>query len=228
MIKAIARYRILFLLALFVLLPATVFAAAAALDTWFAAHNNIDKFQVDLYEVDESNLPQVTYKYAVTDVYDGSGSGDPALDKWILGTELCTNKIRQPVGNTYTTPIDPAVCGAGGYNCVSTSYTVVRGNDADSGLQGIRFEAPAADLSFGQTHLFEITFAGETGRGDVGVGVKADNLLMTGDIIGPLCQPAAVTMSGASAAGAGNATFAVVAAAVMVMGVLSAGILRKK
>ena len=183
--NAVAKYRIFFLIAVLVLLPATVFAAAAALDTWFAAHNNIDKFQVDLYAIDESNLPQVTYKYAITDVYDGSGSGDPALDKWILATERCTGKIRQPAGTTYTTLIDPAVCGDGGYNCVSTTFTVGQGSDADSGLQGIRFEAPTTDLSYGETILFEITLAGETGRGDVGVGVKAENLLMTGAITGP-------------------------------------------
>ncbi|NLF65236.1 MAG: hypothetical protein GX579_11625 [Chloroflexi bacterium] len=225
--NAVAKYRIFFLIAVFVLLPATAFAAVAALDTWVATHNNIDKFRVDLYAIDESNLPAVTYKYAVTDLYNGQGD-DPALSHWALGIGLCARKVANPTPGPYTTPMDPAVCGTEYDNCVSTTYTVEHVADPTTGVDGIKFEDADEQLGFGETHLFHITVAGETGRGEIDVAIKAGGLTPAGTILGPLCQPSAVAMTGASVAGAGNATFAAVAAAVMFMGVLSVGVLRKK
>ena len=225
--QAIVKHRILFLVAVFVLLPATAFAATAAIDSWTAAYDNQDRYQVDLYAIDESNLPQVTYKYAVTDLYNGQGD-DPALSHWVLGLETCARKVVNPTPGVYTTPVDTNVCGSEYDNCVSTTYTVVRGSDPTTGLDGIKFEDATEQLEFGQTHLFHITLAGETGRGEIDVAIKAGTNTPAGTITGALCQPAAVTMTGSGVAGTGNAAFAVVAAAVMFMGVLSAGVLRKK
>lgn len=226
--QTIAKHRILLLIAVFVLLPATVFAAAAAIDTWIASANDIDYFQVDLYEIDESNLPAVTYKYAVTDIYNGSGSNDPALSHWALGIELCANKLVNPTAGAYVTPIDPAVCGTDYTNCVSTPYTVVEGIDPTTGVNGLKFEDADDQLEYGQTHLFHITVGAETGRGEIPVAIKAADNEPDGTITGPICRPTAVTMATPSVASSSNATFAVVAAAVMFMGVLSAGVLRKK
>jgi hypothetical protein len=203
-------------------------AAAAAIDTWIASLNGIDYFQVDLYEIDESNLPAVTYKYAVTDIY--SGPNDPALSHWTLGLELCANSLLNPSSNSYTTPIDSAVCGAGGdyANCVSTNYTVVTGNDPTTGVDGVKFEDAAQQLSFGQTHLFHITVSGETDRGEIPVAIKAAGNEPDGTITGPICTPTAVTMAAPNVASSNSSAFIAVAAAMMFMGVASAGVLRKK
>jgi hypothetical protein len=225
--QTITKHRVLFLIALFVLLPATVFAAAAAISSWTAFNGSTPVFQVDLYGIDESNLPAVTHKYAVTDIYPGSGQSDPGQSHWTLGIGQCAANVVSPPTGTYVTPIDPAVCGAGlDYpNCTSDNYQVVLGNDPTTGVQGIKFNGGMED---GETHLFHITVSNETGRGDMDVAVKAGTWFDTGTLQGPLCEPTAVTMAAPSVASNSNATFAAVAAGMMLMGVLSVGVLRKK
>lgn len=225
--QAIAKHRILFLLAVFVLLPATVFAAGAAISSWTAYNGSTPVFQVDLYAIDESNLPAVTYKYAVTDIYPGSGQSDPGQSHWTLGLGQCAKNVVSPSAGAYTSPIDPAVCGAGlDYaNCTSENYQVVFGNDPTTGVQGIKFNGGMED---GETHLFHITLSGETGRDDLNVAIKGGTWVDHGTIQGPICTPTAVAMAGSGVASTGNAAFAAVAAAMMFMGVLSAGVLRKK
>jgi hypothetical protein len=68
----------------------------------------------------------------------------------------------------------------------------------------------------------------ETGRGEIDVAVKAADNEPSGTIMGPVCTPAAVTMAAPSVASSNNTTFVAIAAAMMIMGVLSVGVLRKK
>lgn len=221
----IAKHRILFLIAIFMLLPATVFAAAAA-TTFIATSNGTPIFQVDLYDIDEPAPNAVTYKYAVTDLYNGSlpGVDRRGLSHWALGIGSCS--VKSPRGDTYTTPIDATVCGSVYPNCSVETYRVEIGGDPTTGVNGIKFEGDTLD--YNETHLFHITVVGETDRGDIGVAIKAGTDSYPGLIEGPICKPTAVTMAAPSIASNSNATFVAVAAAMMFMGVLSVGVLRKK
>jgi hypothetical protein len=225
--QTITKHRILFLLVVFMLLPATVFAAAAAISSWTAYNSGTPVFKVDLYAIDQSNLPAVTYKYAVTDIYPGSGQADPGQSHWTLGIGQCVANLVSPTAGAYTTPIDPAVCGAGlpYASCTSENYQVVLGQDPTTGVEGIKFEGGMED---GETHLFHLTVSSETGWGFRDVAVKAGTWSVVGTMKVPLCEPTAVTMAAPSAASHSNTAFFGVAAAMMVMGVLSVGVLRKK
>jgi hypothetical protein len=162
----------------------------------------------------------VTYKYAVTDIYTGS----IAASRWKLGIGQCVDNLVSPTAGTYISPIDPAVCGAGKdyANCTSGNYEVVLSDEPSAGL--VRFNGGMGD---GETHLFQITVSGETGRVDRNVYIQPGASWIGGTIQGPLCEPTAVTMAAPSATSR-HSTFIAVAAAMMVMGVVSVGVLRKK
>jgi hypothetical protein len=213
--------RVILIVTVLLLVPAVVMAAIDSFT--FVNSGGTPIFRIDLYGIDESNPPAVTYKYAVTDLL----AGDNALSHWTLDLEQCAGQLASPTAGNYSTIVDPAVCGAGlDYpNCVSASYKVVTGNDPTTGLFGIKFEGDT--LGFGQTHIFHITVAAETGRGPIDVAVKPGNTPYLGTITGPLCTPTAVTMSGASVASRNGLAFAAVAALTMILGVASIGVWRK-
>lgn len=218
MSQTTAKRRILLIIIAMLLLPAVVIAAVAAIDSWITPG-----FQVDLYEIDESNLPQVTYKYAVTD----TAAGGNALSHWTLGIGLCANNLVSPMAGAYTTPTDDCTAAGYGTSCVASEYTVVTGYDPTTGVNGIKFEDADPQLAYPQTHLFEITVSGETGRGEIPLSIKAAGNEPVGTIMGPICEPTAVSFSNASVASSGNTAFVAIAALTMLMGFATVGVWRK-
>lgn len=204
------------------LLPAVVMAAIDSFT--FLNSSNQPVFQLDLYGIDETNPPAVTYKYAITDLL----VGDNAMSHWTLDLEQCTGKVSEPSGRSYTTIVDPAVCGEGlDYeNCAVANYTVETGQDPTTGLRGIKFEGDS--LQPGQTHIFHITLLAETGREDIDVAIKAGNDVYPGTILGPICRPTAVAISSTNVASSNGIAFAAVAALTMLMGLATVGVWRKQ
>lgn len=215
MSQTTAKRRILLIVIAMLLLPAVVMAA---IDSWTAPG-----FQVDLYEIDESNAPEVTYKYAITD----TAAGGNAMSHWSLGLEQCAKELVSPGLGNYTTPIDGTVCGDGlDYPaCESANYRVELGRDPTTGVTGIKFEGDT--LAYPNTHLFHITVSGETARGEIPIAIKPGANVFTGTITGPICGPSAVSLSNASVASSGNTAFIAIAALTMLMGVATVGVWRK-
>lgn len=215
--------RILLIVTIMLLLPAVVMAAIDSFT--FLNSSSQPVFQLDLYDIDETNLPAVTYKYALTDLL----AGDNAMSHWTLDLEQCTGKVSEPEAGPYQTIFDSDVCGEGleYENCVAgVNYTVETGQDPTTGLRGIKFEGDS--LEPGQTHIFHITLLAETGREDIDVAIKAGNNVYPGTILGPICRPTAVAMSSTNVASSNGLAFAAVAALTMLMGLATVGVWRKQ
>lgn len=224
--------RLILIIFAMLLLPAVVMAATSWTAVNSAGHA---VFQIDLYQV--IGVPgsggNVTYKYAVTDISQGiSGNADPDLSHWTLGIEGCADNLVKPLdGDTFITPIEPAVCGVGqAYEeCVESEYLVETGPDGQTGVDGVKFLDPNPALTNGQTHLFYIVVSGVTATGEIDVLAKpgTENIIGTNVIDGPICEPTAVSFSNTSVASSGNTPFVAIAALTVLMGVATVGMWRK-
>ncbi len=192
-------WKILVVLALALLAVGTVYAIEGS--------TTLSGYTIDLVEVTEDTANnQSTWVYAITADYGVPANG---LSHWSLGIGSCYEVVEPPVGSIYTTPITNYGCGDV-YTCSQGSYTVYYDAGMSSTVtDGIKFETYDSDNELGPdnltTQIFEVTVQKESDqifrRGDTYVDVKPGDTLYTGEVVGPVCEPNAVTIAGLDARG---------------------------
>jgi len=181
---------IVLLLAL--LIPTAMVAAAESIV--------LGNYQVDLVSQVANQDGTDTFTYAVTGI-----SPSQALSHWTLGIDTCVDHLVSPLAGPYTTPTGIESCTDNSYVCQESEYTVVTGNDATLGINGVKFEDGVPQLTEGNTHIFEITVAELAYVEPVNVGAKYGAAQPTAEIDGPVCGVGtAVSLASSSI---GNAQF---------------------
>lgn len=184
-------------------------------------------YQIDYLGFVNNGNNTSTWTYAVTST---SAAPTQALSHWTLGVGACYDIVSPANGSQYTTPTTGFGCGST-YTCEPTTCTVVHGNDATTGVDGIKFEDCDPQLSKDpvRTHIFRFTVTGvPTNPGDVQVGVKPGNTTATGLITGPSCAPNAVSIASAGAVAEGNSGSLLAWAAAMLLAAAALWLWRKQ